>query len=105
MSFHLFQSFFLHPDQAGVFVAVFDVTQLIDRMTHSIEFFISYEISGQPTDAKMTMYAGQIDIDAESLYGGESIMFKERAEGGSIGRKFIDNHLRNFFQSTKICWL
>lgn len=95
----------MHPDQAAVFVAVFDVTQLIDRLTHSIEFFITYEISGQPTDAKMTMYAGKIDVDAESLYGGESIMFKERTEGGSIGRKFNEDNLVNFFQSTKICWL
>lgn len=67
--------------------------QLIDRMTHSIEFFISYDIRGHLTDAKMTMYAGKIDINAECLYGGESMVFREKSEG-----KFI----QSFQWKTKI---
>lgn len=68
----LFQNFSLHANQSGVFVCSIDVTEFVGWWVKTIKFFISYEIKGSVTNAKMTMNAGEAEVDASTLYGTES---------------------------------
>jgi hypothetical protein len=68
----VFQGFFLHSNQAAVFVCSIDVIHFIDSWIKSIKFFVSYEIRGDDSTARMTLNAGEVDIDANTIYGAES---------------------------------
>jgi hypothetical protein len=68
----LSQNLFLHANQVGVFVAVVDVVQFVDSWIQKIKFFISYEIKGENVTTKLTMDAGEIDVEASTICGNES---------------------------------
>lgn len=55
-----------------MFVTVVDVMQFADCWTQKMKFFVSYEIKNEHLAVKMTMDAGEIDVDACTIYGSES---------------------------------
>ncbi|CRL06903.1 CLUMA_CG019588, isoform A [Clunio marinus] len=66
------KNFFIHADQAAVFVVVIDIIEFINQMIHKLQFFISYEIKFEERNARMLLEAGEIDVNSKTLYEGES---------------------------------
>lgn len=67
-----FQNCFLHTDQAAVFVLVANVMEFIVETSQTINFFVTYEIMCEEMTVKMTLNAGDIDIDYEMICGSET---------------------------------
>lgn len=67
-----FQDFYLHTNQAGVFVVVIDVMQFMNCKIQKLKFLVSYEIKSENKTAELTMNAGKIEVDASTIYGSES---------------------------------
>lgn len=79
-----FQNFFLHTDQAAVFVFVASVTDFIDRTSQTVTFLVTYEIMCEDMTAEMTLNAGDIDIDYKMVCGSESEMIVGKSESEKL---------------------
>lgn len=62
----------MHTNQAGVFVVVIDVMQFMNSKIEKLKFLVFYEIKCEKRTAELTLDAGEIDVEASTIYGNES---------------------------------
>lgn len=62
----------MHSNQSAMFVVVADVMEFFGRLTQRVRFLISYEIKYETTTAKLTLNAGELEIDVNTICGSES---------------------------------
>lgn len=55
--------------------------QFIDKPTHTLKLFVTYDIKSEVITAKMTMSAGEITIDYKTICDIESQSISWKSEG------------------------
>jgi len=64
-----------------VFVVVADVMQFMVGLGQHIKFFVTYEVKFEAATVKLTLDAGELEIDFQVICGAESEIFGKKSEG------------------------